>query len=366
MTPTGDLDLDLPNVECSISNAFVEEDLMPTWVEWPSSGMEEERAGDNQTQAGDLGASLPLLTTPPHARRAHQESPAALPRAKRPLSLAPDPLSLSLVHTPSMNPTLDLRPHTPLPTPKGQRLFDFRHHKVAPAPAPAPPADLPPCLQPATTTELVAKTDSCAIQSDGQAAASQPPVSVVSSSQNMSLQAPIGSSPSSGHIALQAPISMSSPTQVSISPTRQTAPSPSSAAQPPSNQTSASQAVTAPPTAPNQQPAPPQLRSAPDSPHHASPPEASKLSAAQSELLTELTTASQLVQQQSARQAELLEGLEQALSQISQHCLLVQNPAAVSQHGPLRIAESAVNELGERFTTTSIIIDCCCYCCSCY
>ena len=42
----------------------------------------------------------------------------------------------------------------------------------------------------------------------------------------------------------------------------------------------------------------------------------------------ELATTSRLVQQQSARQAELLEGLEHALSQISQHCLLIQNPTA--------------------------------------
>ena len=46
------------------------------------------------------------------------------------------------------------------------------------------------------------------------------------------------------------------------------------------------------------------------------------------EVTAELAATSRLVQQQSARQAELLEGLEHALSQISQHCLLIQNPTA--------------------------------------
>ena len=49
------------------------------------------------------------------------------------------------------------------------------------------------------------------------------------------------------------------------------------------------------------------------------------------EVAAELAATSLLVQQQSARQAELLEGLEQALSQISQHRLLVQNPSAQLQ-----------------------------------
>ena len=49
---------------------------------------------------------------------------------------------------------------------------------------------------------------------------------------------------------------------------------------------------------------------------------------ARAELAAELAATSQLVQQQSLRQAELLEGLEHALSQISQHRLLIQNPAA--------------------------------------
>ena len=45
------------------------------------------------------------------------------------------------------------------------------------------------------------------------------------------------------------------------------------------------------------------------------------------EVAAELAATSRLVQQQSARQAELLEGLEHALSQISQQCLLIQNPS---------------------------------------
>ncbi len=49
-------------------------------------------------------------------------------------------------------------------------------------------------------------------------------------------------------------------------------------------------------------------------------------SSASTALLAELTAASQLVHQQSRQQAELLEGLEHALSQLSEHRLLIQNP----------------------------------------
>lgn len=46
------------------------------------------------------------------------------------------------------------------------------------------------------------------------------------------------------------------------------------------------------------------------------------------EFAAELAATSRLVQQQSERQAEMLEGLEHALSQLSQHRLLIENPTA--------------------------------------
>lgn len=47
-----------------------------------------------------------------------------------------------------------------------------------------------------------------------------------------------------------------------------------------------------------------------------------------SDVAAELAATSRLVQQQSVRQAELMEGLEHALSQLSQHCLLIRHPTA--------------------------------------
>lgn len=51
-------------------------------------------------------------------------------------------------------------------------------------------------------------------------------------------------------------------------------------------------------------------------------------SLAHSGVASELAATSRLVQQQSVRQAELMEGLEYALSQLSQHCLLIRHPTA--------------------------------------
>ena len=50
--------------------------------------------------------------------------------------------------------------------------------------------------------------------------------------------------------------------------------------------------------------------------------------ASTAELAAELAATSQLVHQQSLQQAELLQGLEHALSELSQHRLLIQNPTA--------------------------------------
>ena len=71
------------------------------------------------------------------------------------------------------------------------------------------------------------------------------------------------------------------------------------------------------------------------------------------EIAAELEATSRLVQQQSARQAELLEGLQHALSQISQHCLLIQNPTAQ--------LEASVEDVSEAQTgnVSAKLRDCC-------
>lgn len=368
-----------------IRDASVEEYAMPVWVDWPSTDAEVEQAADHQTAADDLGAPARLMMAPPHARGGHQETPASLPRVKHPLRVAPNPLSLSLVHTPPLSPTLDPRPQNPLPTPKGQRLFDFWREKADSSPVSA--AD-----QPRSSEQVRCPTELLGEQATArQASASHAPIDTGLSSQHAAVQTPIGTSPSSQHIALQALTSMSSPNQgvplqapigtspssqhaalqappspsqdvalqgpfnitssskdptLSIGLTRQADPSPLAVHQPPFNTASASHpmpALSAPLLGPKQSAA------ALNSLWPASPNAASMLAnAAQRELLAELTATSHLVQQQSARQAELLEGLQHALSHISQHRLLLQNPSAAAQDAISADAEIALHGHGER------------------
>ncbi|KAL0024407.1 hypothetical protein WJX79_011128 [Trebouxia sp. C0005] len=92
------------------SNASADSDpgdgnSIPKWVDWPASPRlsPQHSAQASQVQPedegqGDLSPVAPLLLAPPHLRRQQQQPPkadAALPRAKRPLALATDPLSLS-------------------------------------------------------------------------------------------------------------------------------------------------------------------------------------------------------------------------------------------------------------------------------
>lgn len=271
----------------STSSDLGDDSVMPRWVDWPQSSLHpqvslpqvEEEAHEDPTPAA------PILQAPPHLRRQQKEvqkAEAALPRAKRPLSLATNPLSLSLVHTPSMNPQQDLRPFTPVATPKGQRLFDFWHQK---AEQPATAAG------PASVSDIQSKAVTYAsqqVQSTG--GAQQPILSAIQQAESStgadSAQAP--------QVAHQADILTG--TQHSDG--------------------SHQQPVTATGSVQGMDGGDAQLHTE------------------SAVFLAELETASRLVHKQSVQQAELLEGIEHALSQLSEQCLLIQDPraAAVMSH----------------------------------
>ncbi|KAL0020782.1 hypothetical protein WJX79_001465 [Trebouxia sp. C0005] len=144
-----------------------DDNFMPRWVDWPQSSLAPEVSPHQAEEEAhdDLTPAAPILQAPPHLRRQQKEvqkAEAALPRAKRPLSLASNPLSLALVHTPSMNPQLDLTPSSPVATPKGQRLFDFWHQK---AEQPVTAAG------PASASDIHSKAVTHASQQDPQAVA---------------------------------------------------------------------------------------------------------------------------------------------------------------------------------------------------
>ena len=284
---------------------------VPTWVNFPSSPRKSSQlspqhsSGQPEEEVGhDLASAAPIMMAPPHLRRQQQEPEKAetpLPRAKRPLALASNPLLLSLVHTPSMNPQLDLRAMTPVATPKGQRLFDFWHQKTDQPTVPAQPEATP-----------------------GPSNAQLAPVSA-------SQQA--GSSPGSLEQPDKVPAAQHAQQQQQAQHTQQ-----------------AQHAQHTPQVShvqPAQQPQHVQLAE----PMHSSlqvaeaggggggggqPAEVGSVQpgTASAALVAEMESASRLVHTQSLQQAQLLEGLERALSQLSEHRLLIQNPqpdAAVSQ-----------------------------------
>lgn len=301
----------------SVSNASTASDPeadapMPTWVDWPQ--VTPQQAAEEASQSGSEPA-VPILMAPPHLRRQQQDSQKAassLPRAKRPLSFAPDPLSLTLVHTPSMNPQLDLSPIAPIATPKGQRLFDFWHQKLE--------------------QKASAATDT---------------------------QTPVPASAVAPAIASEA---HSSPATHADQPGEAQMPSPSTAQQAESaargtnsvqndvagttgllHQLASSGAVPQPSQLPTHQSQQHHLRAAPSVPDLTTaaaaaclpPPNADGSDAFQpgtvsAAFVAELQSATWLVHKQSLQQGALLEGIEQALSQLSEQRLLVQNPPAAA------------------------------------
>ncbi|DBA80580.1 TPA: hypothetical protein ACH3X1_007841 [Trebouxia sp. C0004] len=281
------------------SNASAESDpgdsnSVPEWVDWPAgpplSPQHSPQASHMQPaeeDQGDLSPTAPLLLAPPHLRRQQQQPPkaiAALPRAKRPLALAIDPLSLSLRHAPSTNPQLDLRPMAPVASPKGQRLFDFWHQKadqLAPPvqPVASPIADSTAQLEPAS-----------APQDSG-----------------MSLE---GMQPS-----MESRLQQAQHAQLA-------------------EHTGATQSLV---------PAPAEAHV-----HQSDKADSVQSGTTAAAFVAELETASRLVHTQSLQQAHLLEGLERALSQLSEHRLLIQNPQPVAAPGPQQQEQHADRESEEK------------------
>ena len=271
----------------STSSDHEDDSFVPRWVDWPqssslhpqvSSHPAEEEAHDDPTPAA------PILQAPPHLRRQQKEvqkAEAALPRAKRPLALASNPLSLSLVHTPSMNPQLDLRPFTPVATPKGQRLFDFWHQKAE---------------QPGTAAGPASMSD---IQSKPVTHASQ---HVHGGAQQLTSSATQQAGSSTGTDVAQ--LNAAQAPQVAHQADLLTLTQQSDGShQQPVTATGSMQGLDA---------------------------GDEQLSTASAVFLAELETASRLVHKQSVQQAELLKGIEHALSQLSEQRLLILDPQAVA------------------------------------
>ncbi|KAL0020772.1 hypothetical protein WJX77_012245 [Trebouxia sp. C0004] len=270
----------------STSSDHEDDSFMPRWVDWPQSSLHpqdspeqaEEEADNNPTPAA------PILQAPPHLRRQQKEvqkAEAALPRAKRPLSLASNPLSLSLVHTPSMNPQLDLRPCTPVATPKGQRLFDFWHQKTEQPVTAAGPANIPD-IQSGPVTHASQQVHGGAQQLASSAIQQAESSTGADAAQLNAAQAPQGTHQADSLPGIEQ--------------------SDGSHQQP----VSAAGLV--------------QGLDAGDE----------QLNPVSAVLLAELETASRLVHKQSVQQAELLKGIEHALSQLSEQRLLIQDPHAVA------------------------------------
>ena len=284
----------------SVSSASTASDLegdaaMPRWVDWPQPSPElsphtAPPQADEEVQY-DLHAAVPILMAPPHLQKQqqeHQKAAPSVPRAKRPLNFAPNPLSLSLVHTPSMNPQLDLRPMTPVATPKGQHLFDFWHQKSEQqqGPAATPPA-------PATRMAPANASEVCTSPvANGKQLADTPQLVPTAAQQ-------AGSPPTAvlGDVAAASGIAYPAPPSAAVA----------SPGQPQQHaETGAAVAQQA------------------DAGSGVQPGSASAA------IIAELEVASRLVHQQSLQQAQLLAGIERTLSQLSQQRLLVQDPDAAA------------------------------------
>ena len=177
-----------------------------------------------------------------------------------------------------MNPQLDRRPMTPIATPKGQRLFDFWHQKTDQLTPPvqtvaSPIADSTAQLEPAS-----------APQDSGMSAVGrqeQPGMEKTPQQAQQAQQHAQHTQQAEHTVATQSPVL--APAEAHV---------------------------------------------------HQSDKAGSVQSATTSAAFAaELETASRLVHTQSLQQAQLLEGLERALSQLSEHRLLIQNPQPAAAQG---------------------------------
>ena len=267
---------------------------------------------------------------PPQLRKGkQQETPKA--EAALPKALAPSPPSQSFKHMPS-KAELDAKPAPPVNTPKGQRLFDFWHHMVDHQ----TPASTNPL--PTTPSRAVASEANSELQSSSMHSADFPSLGHARSVLHASHASDDLSMPSSArltqHIQSAGPTSgqqlqlemqaASLPLGSAETATPQQALTQTDPAQPLRTELHSGLGHVQPSTAAAGQ-------------QHQDPADAGwceEHGATSAALVAELEAASRLVHHQSLQQAQLLEGLERALSELSEHRLLIQNPqAAVGTSG---------------------------------
>ena len=330
----------------SVSNASSASDTdwdatMPTWVDWPQTSPQPtpQQAGEEAPQS-DSEPAVPILLAPPRLRGQQQQAQKAepaLPRAKRPLSFASNPLSLSLIHTPSMNPQLDLKSMTPVATPKGQRLFDFWHQKseqqASAATAPGPVTT----VAPFKASEVEDPSPATSAGQPGNAQQSSPSTAQQAESPSTAQQA---ESPSTAQQAESvARAAESDVAQLDAAGAAELAYQPASvaAAQPPHQSQQLDLTAAAPMQSPNVA-------------------GSVRLGTESAAFVAELQTATRLVHKQSLQQEALLEGIERALSQLSEQRLLIQNPqAAGGRSRKERVSNGGMLLLGARTMKLTIL-----------
>ncbi len=307
-------------------------------MNWPSIQPGSQSRAPQQAEADpedDVNPTVPILMPPPRLRKGQQQktpkAEAALPKA-----LTPSPPSQSLMHMPS-GAELDAKPAPPVATPKGQRLFDFWHQKVD--------------HQTSASTNPLSISHSLAVASEAKA-------ELQSSSMHSADFPSLGQTRSVLH-ASHASDDLNMPSSAQLAQHIQSA-GPASGQRLQLEMQAASLNLGSAEPAPHQQaltqsgPAQPLCTELHSDLGHVQPSTAAAATAGQQHqaptdegwceergatpaaLVAELEAASRLVHHQSLQQAQLLEGLEHALSELSEHRLLIQNPQAAvgtSQQG---------------------------------
>ena len=348
---------------------------VPQWVDW------SDMAPAQATQAVGASPALALQSTSP------ARGPASVPGGNGP---APHPIR-TLGHSPSrgvseeslkpaglskkrpaglsltvlaIEPDAEPKPLTPVATPKGQRLFEFWQQKskqqTASAATPIP----------ASATDSASQVSLTHLSAASSSNPQQSQVSLPSdlTSADVRKQLPGDStSPSTMQLGGQQPGDSSSPSTAGHMQAPAHAPPADDPAQLMPGEARVSSVPTQTESGPVQLPSEPgfvQSRAQPGSVQSQADPGSAQVQAqpgpvqsqaqlgfvqsgpdtdvkqpqtqqgpvqtgtASAALVAQLEAASQLVHHQSLQQAQLLEGLERALSELSEHCMLIQNPQA--------------------------------------
>ena len=295
-------------------------------MNWPSLRPGSQSWDPQQAEADpedDVNPTVPILMPPPQLRKGqHQENQKA--EAALPKALTPSPPSQLLTHMPS-GAELDTEPAPPVATPKGQRLFDFWHQRLD--------------HQTSASTNLLPTSHSLAqaseLQSSSVQSAGSPSLGQARSVLHPSHASDDQYMPSSAQLAQH--IQSAGPTSGQrLQLEMQAASLPLGSAEPAPHQQALTQSEPAQPLCielhsdlghvqPSTAAAAAAVR------QHPAPADegwCEEHGATPAALVAELEAASRLVHHQSLQQAQLLEGLEHALSELSEHRLLIQNPQA--------------------------------------